>query len=178
MTLVKISQKELGELLRKFKLEAYAGDGKYSDTPYGTKKYVCGRGIWRFTDEYAGDVVFSGVERLERVITLDKSIGICQMVYQGSVNPKTKIPSKKIFSFLKEALKALPVDYPFRGPDGRFISKKPEFEGFSYVNYIRQKRDLEFALGEEWIDSTGRRVYDGNWVYSLIMKKFDDVIIV
>jgi hypothetical protein len=172
---LKISKKEFGEIIRNFKLEAYAGGGKYSDTPYNTKRYVCERGIWRFTDEYDGDAVFSGMERLARIITSEKCFGVWQMGYYGKfLGPP--ILKNDTFDFLKEALRGVDIDYPFRGPVV-FRSENPKFKGFDYINSLFEKQDVKFGSGCERILYKGDLEYKCYWVGGVLMKNLGDVII-
>jgi len=187
---LKISKEGLSKLLHDFKVEAYAGGGKYSDTPFNTKRYVCERGIWRFTDEYDGDACFAGMERLARVITPEKCFGVWHMVYSGkilsTVNWKEisrkerttiyrleELSRRKIFDFLREALKAVPIDFPFRGPLRNFTHK--DFPNFEYVNTLFNGEDVAHANGFERINFKRDVIYEGFWQGGLLMENLDDI---
>jgi hypothetical protein len=192
---IEISKPRLQCLLVKFKKEAYAEDGKYEPTPYGTKIRESKMDCWNFTDEYCGDARFAGMELLSQSLTGDvsskrgsftigKIVGIWNMTYYGGLISED-IPKYNVFEFLKYPLKAVPLDLPFRGPIGRFSNKdfpdffcKKSFCGFEYQNELVEGSDVTNATGVEKILFDGKEVYKLHWSGGLLMKDLRDVALV
>ena len=81
---------------------------------------------------------------------------------------KNRTPAKKIYQFLREALKKTIRDKPFRGPDNL---KRNNFE---YVNKV--KGTIEKFEGQETIFYKKQLVYKLSYHGGLIMTKYDLLI--
>ncbi len=174
--ILEISAKELQKILVECKTGAYAGGGTkpYAPTHRGTLLYTKSIRSWTFYDEYAGDAYFSGHEYLTYK-QQQKEFGIWSMVYRGTVLD-IELKHHYIFDFLREALKAMPVDLPFRGPLGRFTNETlPDLE---YTNELLRPSGLTDGNGIEKIFYKGEEIYFGIWSGGLVLENFGDIKLV
>ena len=110
---------------------------------------------FEYQDKYLGFNPFFGKE----LVTKRGKI-IWGMNYIGQTKKKNKIFSKKIYLFLKGALRKCDLENPFRGP------KKYSKENFEYFNSTRG--DFSFFEGKEKIFYKGKEVYECNYHGGLI----------
>lgn len=105
---MKANHIELTSFLVKAKIETYASKkGKVNSTRLASHDYMYQEDIYKYIDSFVGSSKFSGEE-----VVYESDMPIWSMNYYGRVIGKN-------FSgdFLKDALKHVSVDKPFRGPD-------------------------------------------------------------
>jgi len=139
---------ELIDFILKAKLSAYAAnDERYiREFDDGSKGFEYASGTYRYVDRFYGFNPFSGTEQVfDR-----RGLLIWKMNYYGEV-VATGMDARKIYSFLKDALRLITPEYPFRGPANL------EKEKFSYENI--QKGTLDSFHGIESIYAIKERVY-------------------
>ena len=167
---------ELARFLVKAKVAAYAGDGgaaKRIERP-GFKELEFSEGDWHYRDSYAGFFMAPGQE-----VVRFKDVPVWAMAYAGGMlaqyrpdcHPNiTKDTSdamvgfaKQTFSFLKESLRNVPLEQPFRGP--------PRFENglWRYENVINGCID-DFN-GQEWVFFKHTVVFRQEYIGGLIVSK-------
>jgi hypothetical protein len=169
---IEISETELQQMIVKFKKEAYAGNAEYKTTPNKTKRFESQMNGWEFSDEYEGDAWFAGRETLSKILPLRTPTW--SMNYYGRVMYE-EIPKERVFAFLRESLKAVPTDLPFRGPK-RFNHK--DFPNLSYHNRLIDGKDVTYANGIETIWLRGYDIYKGRWSGGVIMKDIGDIVLI
>lgn len=172
---LEIQKEQLKRILLEFKTGAYAGAGPkaYLDTTRGTKIHVRQDGPWTFFDEYAGDAFYSGWEYLMRS-NGTKNVEVWSMVYRGTIL-EPGIKQHTVYDFLREALKKMPADLPFRGPS-EFTSEK--FPDLQYLNNILRTSNPTDGFGMESIFFKDKKVYFGIWSGGLVLENFDDIKLV
>ena len=157
---------QLIDFIRKAKQSTYAS--KFSipkKTEGGGKKYTITKGNWVYTDEYFGEVLDSGQERVYQ-----DGVLIWVMAYRGGPmslrdNPFAEVEEgidfiEEAFDFLKKCLRESPSEFPARGPkrfkDGDFVYEN-SWEG-----------EIDSFVGEEVVKYKGKNVlfrnYLGGWV--------------
>jgi len=139
--------KEFKNFLARAKINTYpsGGEEKEKILPDGSKELKFRHKDFYYRDRYFGFNPFIG----EEVVFYQRK-AIWGMNYYGRVISE-KIPAKKIYSFLKEALRKIPKEKPFRGPSA---FKKGEFK---YLN--KSKGRVKEFKGEEKIYYKGKLVY-------------------
>lgn len=107
-----------------------------------------------YRDRYYGGILFHGQE----VVFLDNK-PIWSMVYYG-YTPDAKQPSTKAIDLLKLALRSVPIDQPYRGPNC--------LQSDNLVYECRPSGTLACFEGEETIKAGNevliRLVFAGGWV--------------
>lgn len=138
---------QLSKFLVKVKINTYAssGEGGEKVIPDGSKELEFKEGEFRYRDRYFGFNPFVGQE-----VVFQNGKIVWGMNYYGKVVSKI-IPPKQVYQFLQGALKKIPEDKPFRGPQ-RF--KKDNFQYFNKV-----KGAVEKFEGEEKIFYKGKIMY-------------------
>jgi len=114
---LEINLEELAEFIVKAKKKCYAGNGKKSVLPDGSKLLTFQEGNFHYIDNYSGFYQAPGSE----VVRWQKSDGqkIWQMSYSGGMKYKfwnDEKLAKNTFMFLKVALLQVTPEKPFRGP--------------------------------------------------------------
>lgn len=101
------------DFIIKAKLSGYASGGEGQELKFGdgSKGFELVSDGYRYLDRYNGFNPFSGSER---VFDSDNTL-VWIMNYYGKVLPGCTDP-KGIYSFLKEAMLLISLQYPFRGP--------------------------------------------------------------
>ena len=135
---------KLSTFLVKAKINTYAtgGEGEETILDEGSKELTYSEEDFAYRDRYFGHNPFIG----EEVVWQNKRV-IWGMNYYGKVLSGN---TKEIYRFLKEALKKVNEETPFRGPK-KFQNK------FTYVNKV--KGDLNSFLGREEILDNGKVIY-------------------
>jgi len=107
-------------------------------------------GDWKYHDNYFGGEPYGG-----REVVFFKSKPIYIMVYYGQVNES--VPDiNKVYGILMNALKLVPENRPYRGPE------KYNKGNLSYSNNFTGKIDNFF--GEEIIKESGREIYKAKYI--------------
>jgi hypothetical protein len=126
----------------KAKQSTYAGSGKRETLDDGAIELVYQEGVYRYRDRYFGDDRFSGQEVVHR-----EGKPVWTMNYYGH-----NLQDIKISTFLKEALRLVPQEAPFRGPT------KHQNGEWRYTN--EWKGDIDCFQGYEAIYYQGKQVYE------------------
>ena len=148
--------KQLSKFLVKAKINTYASFGETGKEILvdGSKEFSFEEGEFRYRDRYFGSGSFIGEE-----IVFQNGKAIWGMNYYGG-DVSNIIPSEKIYDFLKEALKKVTEDKPFRGPDN---FRKDDFE---YIN--KPEGIVKQFSGQENILYKGELVHKVNYHGGLI----------
>ncbi|MBR9689414.1 MAG: XRE family transcriptional regulator [Candidatus Altiarchaeota archaeon] len=139
---------DLTQFLVKAKVATYATDGEGGEETRsdGCKLLEFVEGDFRYRDSYYGFNPFSGQE-----VVWDGDTAVWSMNYYGKTL-SNKIP-QGLYDFLKEALRNVGEDAPFRGP--------PEFSKGLFKYVMKVEGDVNQFIGEESI------YYDGELVFIL-----------
>jgi len=138
---------QLSKFLVKAKINTYAssGEGEGKMLPDGSKEFKFEEREFKYRDRYFGFNPFIGEE-----IVWQNGKVVWGMNYYGEIVSEI-ISAKSIYQFLREALKRIPDDKPFRGPDN---FKKGNFE---YINKV--EGIVEKFKGEETVFYKEQLVY-------------------
>jgi len=138
---------QLSKFLIKAKINTYASSGEKGEKilPDGSKEFEFEEKEFKYRDRYFGFNPFIG----EEIVWQNEEV-VWGMNYYGEIVSEI-IPAKSIYHFLQEALKKIPDDKPFRGPDN---FKKGDFE---YINKV--EGIVEKFKGEETIFYKEQLVY-------------------
>jgi len=144
--------KKLRKFLVKAKKATYAaGDsaGKVVNEDQSTT-LVFEDGDWRYHDNYFGGEPYGG-----REVVFFKRKPVYIMVYYGQLDES--VPDiKKVYGVLMNALKLIPEENPYRGPE------KYEEGDFTYSNSFAGKID-DFS-GEETIKEGEKEIYRARYI--------------
>lgn len=118
----------------------------------GHKEYFMNNGDFSYRDSYVGSQLFVGCEEVRLVRSQETIWG---MVYAGGILPEfqnNKKTSEGAFSFLRQVLRLVCEDIPFRGPpeftkrenplwryENIFDGKIKRFSGFESVFYLGKR---------------------------------------
>jgi hypothetical protein len=154
--------KQLSKFLVKAKINTYASSGEGGEKVLldGSKEFEFREGEFKYIkyrDRYFGFNPFIGQE----VVFQNKKI-IWGMNYYGKVISKI-IPLKQIYQFLREALRKIPENKPFRGPN--------RFKGDNFEYFNKVKGTVEKLEGEEKILYKGKLVYRLIYYGGMVMEK-------
>jgi len=154
----------LREFLVLAKKDTYAS-GRLTDkiSKDGAKKLIYENSSLRYADKYFGHNPFIGNE-----IVFENEKMIWGMNYYGFVE-SLDISPKEVLDFLKEALKQIREEEPFRGP-GYF--KKNDFEYF-----CESKGNLDRFVGFERINYKEKTVYRGEFHGGQIKEKPPELVL-
>ena len=143
--------KQLSKFLVKAKINTYvsSGEGGERILTDGSKQFEFKEKEFKYRDRYFGFNPFIG----EEIVWQNEEV-VWGMNYYGEIVSEI-IPAKNIYQFLQEALKKIPDDKPFRGPDS---FKKGDFK---YINKI--EGIVEKFKGEEIIFYKEQIVYKLNY---------------
>ena len=130
---------KLKQFLTNAKKNTYASGNKNKAkvSSNGTKEYIFDEGDLKYIDRYKGYEKFDGKENV-----FENNKVIWEMKYKGEIL-SNKILADNIYSFLKKALKQIPNNKPFRGPNC-LIDKE-----YKYTNDV--KGDVGQFFGKEKI---------------------------
>jgi len=155
--------KKLARFLVKAKIDTYASVNRMKIKPerldFDELEYE--KGDFYYRDSYVGFFQAPGME----VVRLKGKV-VWTMAYSGGMLEKfhgDEKFAKEVFGFLKEALKKVSEDIPFRGPKS---FKKGEWK---YVNEI--KGDIKRFLGFEKILFKGKEVFSQEYIGGLVVDK-------
>ncbi len=146
------NKKKLCQFLVKAKKSTYAaGDSakeiKESD---GSTTLIFKDGDWKYHDNYFGGEPYGG-----REVVFFKGKPVYIMVYYGQVDESVS-DVKKVYGILMNALKLIPEDKPYRGPE------KYEENNFSYSNDFTG--EIDNFSGEEVIAENGKKIYWAKYI--------------
>lgn len=138
---------KLGIFLATAKKSTYASQGEANEIILadGGKEFSDVANGFTYRDRYYGFNPLSGQE-----IVFKNKVAIWSMNYYGKIIDSSSSP-KEVYAFLKEALRQVEKELPYRGP-ARFNKDK-----FEYRN--ESKGGLENFIGEEIIRYNGKEVY-------------------
>jgi len=111
---------------------------------------------WSFHDNFFGGEPYGG-----REVVFYQGNPVWMMVYYGSLDGDS-IPDA-VYSILQKALRQMPEDSPFRGPQ--------EMKDGEYIYRNNWKGMLERFSGEEIIVKNGREIYRAAYCGGLVDKK-------
>ncbi len=111
---------------------------------------------WRFHDNFFGGEPYGG-----RVVILHKDSPVWIMVYYGFI--EIGVPPETIYPILQKALRQMPPEAPFRGPEEMKEGK------FEYHNVW--SGTIEKFSGKETISMSGNTVYEASYIGGLVDKK-------
>lgn len=152
-----IDKKDLEKNLKEAKINTYASGGEEEVRLKDSgKKFEYKKGNFYYRDIYYGFSPFVGEE-----IVFYQQKPIWGMNYFGKVIARLT-SAKKIYLFLREALKKVPEDKPFRGPDN-FNN-----DDFEYTNSV--EGGLDKFIGQEKIFYKKELVYILDYHGGLINK--------
>ncbi len=139
--------KKFIEFLLEAKKNTYATNGEKKEKilDSGAKQLIFAKEKYLYVDSYYGSKDFVGEE-----IVFENKKFIWGMNYSGKMI--NIVPKKEFFEFLKDTLKLVPKEIPFRGP----ISF--ERKEFKYNNIVKEK-NLEKFVGKEEIYYKNKLVY-------------------
>ncbi len=134
---------ELCKFLVKAKMNTYAGKGAKSEASRpNSNDYKFEEGDFLYIDTYLGGEYFSGEEAVWQ-----ENTPIFAMNYSGRV-----IGGNFSGNFLKEVLKKVPVEKPFRGP--KF------YQDEDYIYYCKVDGDIQWFQGYEEIYYKNEKIYE------------------
>jgi len=111
-------------------------------------------GDWQYHDNYFGGEPYGG-----REVVFYKGEPFYMMVYYGQVNESVK-DVKKIYSFLMKALKLIPKEKPYRGPE--------KYEEGNLVYSNDYHGEVNNFYGEEIIEEDGKEIYKARYIGGLV----------
>jgi len=144
-----INTEELCRFLLKAKTNTYASGNEGTTLKDGSKELIFTEGSLSYRDKYFGSIQFLG----EEVVSCEGKC-VWGMNYYGQVLSSEGVSEQKVGAFLKEALKRVKPEKPFRGP------YKYEENSFMYLNDV--EGDVRKFSGTEKI------LYEGKEVYTLL----------
>jgi len=136
------------EFILQAKMLGYASDGEDQERTFddGSRGFEFTGNGYRYLDRYYGFNPFTGTEHIYSA----DGLLLWVMNYYGQVLPKCSDPMK-VYAFLKEAMRLVSPEYPFRGP--------ASFEkgGLRYEN--QQYGTLDNFHGTESIFEDHEKIY-------------------
>lgn len=149
-------------LLRQFLIDSnnagYAGgeEKKWTKEADGSTTIPFEKGEWKSNDNFFGGEPYGG-----RIVVSLEDKPYWVMVYYGWVEEGIDVDS--VYGVLRNALKQMPADYPFRGP------KELKDGEYTYTNSWKGK--VERYSGEEQIMQGGKLIYKANYMGGLVDQK-------
>lgn len=138
-------QQTLVAFIVKAKVATYASDGEAGETklPDGGNEYTFIEGDYLYKDRYYGFTTFIGEE-----IVFLQGKPIWGMNYYGRTLSRA-INTKELYGFLRQAMKQVSIERPFRGPkrleDGRYryedtnTGDTQDFQGIERIYYNNEE---------------------------------------
>ncbi|KKQ54774.1 MAG: Transcriptional regulator, XRE family [Parcubacteria group bacterium GW2011_GWA2_38_13] len=154
-----INKENLKNFLKEAKINTYAGIGEVGEKILGDrgKKFEYVKNNFYYRDIYFGFNPFIGEE-----IVFFRKKPIWGMNYYSEIIAG-HVSAMIIYAFLKKALKKVPKNKPFRGPDN-FNDKN-----FEYINTV--KGTIKKCIGKEKIFYNKKLVYILNYCGGIIKEK-------
>jgi hypothetical protein len=156
---IDINTQDFREFLVRAKRNTFASGRTPIESIDGSKLFSYEEGILSYTDNFWGNLLFSGHE-----IVRENGKAIWGMNYHGRV----EVPelNEAISDLLRRSLSQAPLEFPFRGP----INFQIVGDGLSYSNSLLEHSIENFA-GIERITSFDRPglVYSSNYHGGLIL---------
>jgi hypothetical protein len=137
---------KLSQFLVKAKIHTYASGMEERELKNGSKELSYGEDEFAYRDRYFGFNPFAGQE-----VVWYKEKVVWVMNYRGRVLSE-RIPPKKVYQFLRKALRQVKENKPFRGPD-HFAEND-----WTYVNQV--EGSVKNFKGIEKIFFRGKPVYE------------------
>lgn len=109
---------------------------------------------WKYHDNYFGGEPYGG-----REVVFYKNKPVYIMTYYGFVDESIKAPNL-VYTCLMNALKLIPEDKPFRGPE------EYQEENLIYENI--HSGEVDNFKGEETIKQNGKLIYKANYMGGFI----------
>ena len=163
---LEIDLKELRGFIVKAKKKAYAGGGEEKRLPDGSKLLVFQEGHFYYEDNYDGRYQAPGRE----LVKWQREDGqrIWQMSYSGGMRPEhwgDKRLSHITFEFLKNALRKIRPESPFRGLD--------EYKNVEFTYEAWAEGDFQRFSGKEQIISNKleRIIFSQDFIGGLVIPK-------
>ncbi|MBT5502667.1 hypothetical protein HN858_03405 [Candidatus Falkowbacteria bacterium] len=146
------NKNELCKFLVKAKKSTYAASDSAEKTINEDKSttLIFESGDWKYHDNYFGGEPYGG-----REVVFFKGEPIYIMVYYGLVDESVS-DHNKVYGILMNALKLIPKDKPYRGPE------KYDEDVLSYSNSFTGEVD-NFS-GEEIITENGKEIYQAKYI--------------
>lgn len=117
-----------------------------------------GQTIWTYRDRYYGNDPFSGQE-----VVFENSTPVWTMNYYGRILADPILKSA-IYGFLREALRTVPKDKPFRGRRRCYSNhENPLNEGLNFFYSCTSVGEVDWFFGREEIELTEKhreKVYE------------------
>lgn len=147
------------EALKQFLIDSnnagYAGgeEKKWIKEPDGSTTIPFEKGAWKSHDNFFGGEPYGG-----RTIVFYEGKPYWMMIYYGWV--EEGVETNSVYGILRNALKQMPADYPFRGP-------REYREGeFTYTN--NWQGETNRFSGEEQITQGDKLIYKANYLGGLV----------
>jgi hypothetical protein len=133
----------------------YAGgeEKKWIKEPDSSTTISYTQGEWRSHDNFFGGEPYSG-----RVVVFDEDKPAWMMVYYGWV--AEGVETDPVYAILRGALKQMPEDAPFRGPE--------EYKEGDLTYSNTWTGDVDRYSGEEQITQGGKLIYKANYMGGLV----------
>ncbi len=147
------------EALHQFLIDSnkagYAGgeEKKWIKEPDGSTTIPYTQGEWRSHDNFFGGEPYGG-----RVVVFNEDKPVWMMVYYGWV--AEGVETDPVYATLRDALKAMPEEAPFRGPKELVVGE------LTYRN--SWTGDVEKYSGEEQITQGEKLIYKANYMGGLV----------
>jgi len=156
------NQKELCKFLVEAKRSTYAaGDlAKKIVNDDKSTTLIFESGDWKYHDNYFGGEPFGG-----REVVFYRGEPVYIMTYYGRVADSVS-DINKVYGVLMDALKLIPEDKPYRGPE------KYNSGDLSYVNSFTGEVDNFF--GEESISENGNEIYKAKYIGGFVDRRKEE----
>lgn len=147
------------KLLKNFLIDSnkagYAGgeEKKWIKEADGSTTIPFKEGEWKSHDNFFGGEPYGG-----RTIVFYQGEPYWPMVYCGRV--EDKVETNSVYGILRNALKQMPEDYPFRGPR--------EYKEKEFIYKNNWQGEVDKFSGEEQIFQNGKPVYKANYIGGLV----------
>jgi hypothetical protein len=147
-----IDKKELCKFLVEAKKSTYAAGDSANKIINDDKSttLIFESGDWKYHDNYFGGEPYGG-----REVVFFKNKPVYIMTYYGRVDDSVS-DINKVYGVLMDALKLIPEDKPYRGPE------KYNSGDLSYVNIFTG--EVNNFFGEETIFENGKEVYRAKYI--------------
>jgi hypothetical protein len=140
---------ELSKFLVKAKIATYASEAKETVLEDEAKEIIFESPEFKYRDRYYGFNPFFG----EEIVWHNNKI-IWSMNYFGKIISNV-VSEKEVYTFLKNAMKQVKIDRPFRGPNN---FKSGDFEYFD-----ESTGDINNFIGIERISYKKKEIYTLNY---------------